>query len=172
MISLATIEEIKCKKPKILKIKPNASNRFFFLHIKCIENFHTHLIEYEVYEATELRCLKQINYFQRNDMFTYNEFNTAENQLYNLKIGFFHLINGKIPFMKLEKEVKQMSRLSLEDDLSVRKNLQVNIYNRAYIYVIFVNYRPILLISIWKRKKKRILILSIHFTILFIIFFQ
>lgn len=58
-------------------------------------------------------------------MFTSIENNSGENQLYNLKIGFFHLINGKIPFMKLEKEVKQTSRLSLEDDLSMRKTLQV-----------------------------------------------
>ena len=47
-----------------------------------------------------------------------------DDQIFNMRIKFSNLINEKTPFLKLEKDLKQVARLSLEDDFSLMKNFQ------------------------------------------------
>lgn len=102
-------------------LKDKNFEKWFVLHQKCIKMHHSHLLEFREFGPTELKTIKR-KYIPQSS----NENSLGDEQIYSLKLKFFHIINGKIPFLKLEKEVKQVvTRLSLEEEISVKKNLQV-----------------------------------------------
>lgn len=128
MFQLVNLEE----KNKIINVFSITTGNFFYFHSVCLEKFHSHLVENSTYSTGELRLIRHYHLFSKNDFQipTINEHNQHfDDHIYNMRLKFSNLINGKTPFLKLEKDLKQIARLSLEDDFSLKKNFQ------AYIFI-------------------------------------
>ena len=128
MILLVNPEDINSQKPIIIKTRSVNDGKFFFFHFKCLDANHSHLIENRVFAEDELRIVKHYFYFAKSEIQipSFNDQNMGvDEQFFNLQMKFYNLINGKTHFLKIDKDLKTVARLSLEEDFSVKKNFQV-----------------------------------------------
>jgi len=83
-----------------------------------------------MFAIDELKTIRHFHYFSKTELqipsLTDQNFVNDE-QIYSLKMKFYNVINHKTPFLKLERDLKQITKMSWEEDFSVKKNLQVNL---------------------------------------------